>query len=63
MTEAVDLTIHGRGAAHNPPNRFERLAYVLDVPPALERGDDDPRDGPATVYFRKPSGPQTSLFD
>jgi DNA repair photolyase len=53
--EPIDLTIHGRGAAHNPPNRFERLAYVPDLPPALDGRDDedaDPRDGPATVYLR-----------
>ena len=52
----VDLTIHGRGAAHNPPNRFERLAYVPDVPIALARDDDDEEDanasGPPTVYLK-----------
>ena len=52
--EPIDLTIHGRGAAHNPPNRFERLAYVPDLPPALDRrdADDEAVDGPATVYLR-----------
>jgi DNA repair photolyase len=50
----VDLTIHGRGAAHNPANRFERLAYVPDLPPALDRRDDDEgeTEGPATIYLR-----------
>jgi DNA repair photolyase len=54
MSSPVDLTIHGRGAAHNPPNRFERLAYVPDVPEALRTDDDDdtPGDGPATVYLK-----------
>jgi DNA repair photolyase len=51
--EPVDLTIHGRGAAHNPPNRFERLAYVPDLPPALDRRDEDEEsDGPSTVYLK-----------
>jgi DNA repair photolyase len=41
------LPLHGRGAADNPPNRFERLHYETD--PAR----DDP-DGPAptTQFFR-----------
>ena len=55
MSPDVDLTIHGRGAAHNPPNRFERRAYVPDLPPALDVSpddDDDVSDGPATVYLR-----------
>ena len=51
MGEPIDLTIHGRGAAHNPPNRFERLTFVPDLPPAL---DDDHGDasGPPTVYLK-----------
>jgi DNA repair photolyase len=54
MSSPVDLTIHGRGAAHNPPNRFERLAYAPDVPEALRTDDDDDAsgDGPATVYLK-----------
>ena len=53
MQSPVDITIHGRGAAHNPPNRFERLAYVPDVPPALAGADDeDAADGPSTVYLK-----------
>jgi hypothetical protein len=40
-------TAHGRGAASNPPNRFERLHYEPDP-------DGDPADapGPATQLFR-----------
>lgn len=53
MAETIDLTVHGRGAAHNPPNRFERLAYVPDLPPALAAdGDDGDGGGPSTVYLR-----------
>ena len=53
MRESVDLTIHGRGAAHNPPNRFERLAYVPDLPPALDVDEDDgDASGPPTVYLK-----------
>src|SRR5687767_7237423 len=53
MGESVDLTIHGRGAAHNPPNRFERLAFVPDLPPALDVDEDDgDASGPPTVYLK-----------
>jgi len=38
--------IRGRGASHNPANRFERLAVVPDGP----RAPDDP--GPRTEFFR-----------
>lgn len=38
--------IRGRGASHNPANRFERLAVVWDG----ERDPDDP--GPRTEFFR-----------
>lgn len=51
MGPAGDLTIHGRGAAHNPPNRFERLAYVPDVPPALD-GEEGEVAATQTVYLR-----------
>lgn len=41
------VPIHGRGAAHNPPNRFEALAYEP------EPGAWDPDDpGPRTRFFR-----------
>jgi DNA repair photolyase len=49
---AVDLTIHGRGAAHNPPIRFERLAYVPDLPPALHGDEGGEVAAPQTVYLR-----------
>ena len=53
MGESVDLTIHGRGAAHNPPNRFERLAFVPDLPPALDVDEEDgDTSGPPTVYLK-----------
>ena len=52
MSTGVDLTIHGRGAAYNPPNRFERLAFVPDLPPALDGDEDEGGDGPATVYLK-----------
>ena len=42
--------IRGRGASENPPNRFEKLAYVPD--PA-ERDPEDP--GPRTQLLRDPS--------
>ncbi len=42
--------IRGRGAAENPPNRFETLSYAPD--PA-ERDPDDP--GPRTMLLRDPS--------
>lgn len=42
--------IRGRGAAENPPNRFEALAYVRD----LEEADpDDP--APETQFLKDPS--------
>jgi DNA repair photolyase len=42
-----DSQIHGRGAAENPHNRFERLAYELE--PESD-GEDGP--APATEFFR-----------
>jgi DNA repair photolyase len=41
--------IHGRGAASNPPNRFERLRYEPD--PDRE-SDGDGQSAPATEYYR-----------
>lgn len=41
--------LRGRGASHNPPNRFERLAVVRDGP----REPDDP--GQRTEFFRDSS--------
>jgi DNA repair photolyase len=43
------IPIHGRGAADNPPNRFERLAYEPD-PAAWD--PDDPEPDPRTTLYR-----------
>ena len=43
------LPIRGRGAAENPPNRFERLSFEPD-PDALE--GDDGAHAPETHYYR-----------
>src|SRR5437868_4870729 len=43
--------IHGRGASHNPPNRFERLHYEPDVEAAAEAD----RPGPKTQFLRDSS--------
>ena len=43
-------SIRGRGAAHNPKNRFERLAVVRDVHPEL--GPDDEILPPKTEHLR-----------
>ncbi|MGE0683235.1 MAG: PA0069 family radical SAM protein [Candidatus Binatia bacterium] len=43
-------TIKGRGAADNPPNRFERLSYIPD----LDALDED-LSSPRTALFRDPS--------
>src|SRR5262245_8306331 len=46
-----DLTpLHGRGAADNPPNRFERLHYEPDPDAAA---DDNP--APTTEFYRDAS--------
>jgi DNA repair photolyase len=46
---SLSLPIHGRGAAHNPPNRFEPIDLVWDEAATL-----DPAEMPApqTVYLR-----------
>ncbi|MFL5241362.1 MAG: PA0069 family radical SAM protein [Gemmataceae bacterium] len=44
-----DVPIHGRGAAANPPNRFDRLHYEPDP----EAADEGP--GPATQFLRDSS--------
>ena len=43
------LPIRGRGAAENPPNRFERLAFEPD--PEMFGSDED-APAPETVYYR-----------
>ncbi|HET7712395.1 MAG TPA: PA0069 family radical SAM protein [Thermoanaerobaculia bacterium] len=40
--------IQGRGASWNPPNRFERLEYVLD-------DEAIPEGAPKTIYLRDPA--------
>ena len=45
--------IRGRGAAENPTNRFERLAYVPE--PETEDLDEDLPALPRTVYLRDPT--------
>jgi len=42
-------TTRGRGTVQNPPNRFERLAYL----PILESNEDD--DGPVKTQYLKDS--------
>ena len=48
----VDLPIHGRGASHDPPNRFERL-YVEPDPDGAD--PDDPEPWKRTEYYRDAS--------
>jgi hypothetical protein len=45
------VKIRGRGAAHNPPNRFERIDLVPDLD-ELDREYDPEAPGPSTVYLR-----------
>src|SRR5512133_3249891 len=42
--------LRGRGASFNPPNRFERLEYVID-----EDCPPEDRPQPNTVFLRDPS--------
>ena len=46
---SASKNVHGRGAADNPSNRFERIAYVPDP----ESAGDDP--APGTVFLRDTS--------
>jgi DNA repair photolyase len=66
MPDASNSSIQGRGAAHNPGNRFERAAHVPDpdAPPMLAGDpDDEPLDPrtrlPLTQYL--PDRTQTIL--
>lgn len=52
LMQPILPTIKGRGAAHDPPNRFERLHVESD--PA-ESDPDDERAPPQTVYLRDAS--------
>ena len=50
--------IRGRGAAENPPNRFEKLAYVEEPDWLDELGEDPAGEAPSrprTLYLRDPS--------
>jgi DNA repair photolyase len=49
---SVSIPIHGRGAAHNPPNRFDPIDVVWDDDSTV-----DPADAPApqTVFLRDAS--------
>lgn len=46
---SVHLPIHGRGAAHNPPNRFEPIDIVPDLDSDLDPAE---QPSPQTVYLR-----------
>ena len=48
MSGSLD-PIHGRGAAHNPPNRFERLHYEL------EPDDEGPEEAKSKTQFLRDS--------
>ena len=49
-SESELIKLRGRGAAYNPPNRFEALAYLPDPD---ERDEDAP--GPKTVFLKDAS--------
>lgn len=51
MIEPTKLTIHGRGAADNPANRFEPIAFEVDG----DFLDDEEQPAPQTRYFRDAS--------
>jgi DNA repair photolyase len=48
-------SIHGRGAAANPQNRFERLAYLEDPDFVQPDPDAEPASAPQTRFYRDPS--------
>ena len=53
------MTIRGRGAAHNPPNRFETIRYEADpdasAPPYQVWNGDEGNPAPATQFLRDSS--------
>jgi hypothetical protein len=53
-------TIKGRGAAMNPPNRFEPTAFEPDA--TRRAGLDGPSPELTTKHFRPPAGPQMTLW-
>jgi hypothetical protein len=50
--QPIQPVIKGRGASHNPPNRFEKMHLELVTD---ERTDDEPPPTPETEYFRDSS--------
>jgi DNA repair photolyase len=50
-----DASQRGRGAASNPRNRFERLAYSDDPEFVQPDPDAEPAPAPRTEFFRDPS--------
>jgi DNA repair photolyase len=50
--QTKSVSLKGRGAADNPPNRFDRLSYVPDLD-ALDAEEDLP--APRTLFLRDPS--------
>ena len=47
--------IHGRGAASNPQNRFERLAYLEDPDVVQPDPEAEAAPAPRTRFYRDPS--------
>jgi DNA repair photolyase len=52
--QPVPLSIKGRGAGYNPPNRFETVRIEAD-PEGYLRDEDDPELPPQTTYLRDSS--------
>ena len=50
-----DASLRGRGAASNPQNRFERLAYLEDPDVVQPDPEADEAPAPRTRFFRDPS--------
>ncbi len=48
-------SIHGRGAASNPQNRFERLAYLEDPDVVQPAPEAEAAPAPRTRFYRDPS--------
>jgi len=48
-------SIHGRGAAGNPQNRFERLAYLEDPDFVQPDPEAEAPPAPRTRFYRDPS--------
>jgi len=50
-----DASLRGRGAASNPHNRFERLAYLEDLDFVQPDPEAEAAPAPRTQFFRDPS--------